>query len=186
MHPLSHETADVRHRDSVLYLITTGAPAPEGIPALVTQCQTAGWQVLVFATPDGSRFLDLPAVQQLTGQPVRTDYRMPGEAKSLPQADAVLACPLTFNSANKFAQGNADNLVIGMLCELAGSDVPIVAVPHCKPQLAAYPAFSSSITTLRGMGISVLFDPDAPYARRLPAWREVVAALPPREVTGPS
>jgi hypothetical protein len=27
------------------------------------------------------------------------------------------------------------------------------------------------------MGVRVLFDPDAPYERRLPPWSEVVAAL---------
>jgi hypothetical protein len=43
---------------------------------------------------------------------------------------------------------------------------------------ASHPAFDASLNTLRGMGVRVLFDPDAPYERRLPAWREVVAALP--------
>jgi len=34
---------------------------------------------------------------------------MPGTGKPVPLADAVLACPLTFNSVNKFAHGHADN-----------------------------------------------------------------------------
>jgi phosphopantothenoylcysteine synthetase/decarboxylase len=165
-------------RQRVLYLVTSGAPAPEGIPELVKLCHQAGWQVLVFATPLGVRFLDLAAVEQLTGQPVRTDYRMPGESKTLPPAEAVLACPLTFNSTNKFAHGHADNFVIGLLCELAGSAVSTIVVPHCKPQLAIHPAFSASLATLRDMGVTVIFDPDAPYERRVPPWRDVVAALP--------
>jgi phosphopantothenoylcysteine synthetase/decarboxylase len=165
-----------RHR--VLYLVTSGAPAPEGIPELVTLCHHDGWRVLVFATPLGARFLDVAAVEQLTGEPVRTDYRMPGESKTLPSVDAVLACPLTFNSINKFAHGHADNFAIGLLCELAGSAVPTIVVPHCKPQLAIHPAFSASLATLRGMGVTVLFDPEAPYERRLPLWRNVIAALP--------
>jgi hypothetical protein len=36
------------------------------------------------------------------------------------------------------------------------------------------------LATLRGMGVRVLFDPDAPYERRLPPWSEVVDALPVR------
>ena len=163
---------------SVLYLVTSGAPAPEGIPALVTQCHHAGWRVLVFTTPSGTNFLDLPALEQLTGEPVRTDHRAPGEAKSLPQADAVLACPLSFNSVNKFAHGHADNLAIGLLCELTGSGVPVVVVPHCKPQLAAHHAFPASISALRDMGVNILFDPGTPYERRLPPWRDVLKALP--------
>jgi phosphopantothenoylcysteine synthetase/decarboxylase len=165
-------------RQRVLYLVSSGAPAPEGIPELVVLCQRAGWRVLVFATPQGARFLDPAELEQLTGQPVRTDYRMPGESSTLPPADAVLACPLTFNSTNKFAHGHADNVAVSLLCELAGSAVPVIVVPHCKPQLAIHPAFSASLTTLRSMGVTVLFDPEAPYERRLPPWRDVIAALP--------
>ena len=39
-------------------------------------------------------------------------------------------------------------------------------------------AFGASLETLRGMGVRVLFDPDAPYEPRLPSWAEVTAALP--------
>jgi phosphopantothenoylcysteine synthetase/decarboxylase len=162
----------------VLYLVISGAPAPEGIPALVRQCQDAGWRVVVFSTPLGVRFTDPDELENLTGEPVRNDYRMPGTAKGLPPASAVLACPLTFNSVNKFAHGHADNFAIGLLCELLGYGVPITVVPHCKPQLASHPAFGASIATLRDVGVAVLFDPAAPYERRLPTWREVIAALP--------
>ena len=80
----------------------------------------------------------------------------------------------------KFAHGHADNFAVGLLCEMTGYGVPVVVVPHCKPQLASHPAFAASLGTLRGMGIQVLFDPDAPYERRLPSWREVIDALPVR------
>ncbi len=36
---------------SVLYLVISGAPAPEGLPALVVLLQAGGWQVVVFSTP---------------------------------------------------------------------------------------------------------------------------------------
>jgi hypothetical protein len=175
--PVGSSSADAAVRNGVLYLIISGAPAPEGIPELVTQCRNAGWRVVVFSTPLGVRFTDPAELERLTGEPVRSDYRMPGTGKTLPSANAVLACPLTFNSVNKFAHGHADNFAIGLLCELLGYGVPITVVPHCKPQLASHPAFGASIATLRGAGVNVLFDPAAPYERRLPAWRDVVAAL---------
>ena len=96
----------------------------------------------------------------------------------------MLAYPLTFNSVNKFAHGHADNFAVGLLCELAGYGVPVVVVPHCKPQLASHPAFTASLETLRGMEVCVLFDPVAPYESRLPSWAEVTAALQ-GAVTGP-
>jgi hypothetical protein len=100
----------------------------------------------------GTRFADLGELERLTGQPVRWEYRMPGTGERTPAADALLACPLTFNSVNKFAHGHADNFAIGLLCEMAGYGVPMVVVPHCKPQLASHPAFAVSLETLRGMG----------------------------------
>jgi phosphopantothenoylcysteine synthetase/decarboxylase len=168
----------------VLYLVVSGAPAPEGIPVLVSMCQTVGWQVVIFSTPTGTRFIEPAELEQLTGEPVRSEYRMPGTGGPVPPADVVLACPLTFNSVNKFAHGHADNFAVGLLCEMAGYGVPVVVVPHCKPQLATHPAFSASLQTLRGMGVRVLFDPEAPYERRLPPWREVVDALPVRAGAG--
>jgi hypothetical protein len=35
-----------------------------------------------------------------------------------------------------------------------------------------------SLETLRGIGVHVVFDPDAPYEARLPSWAEVTATLP--------
>jgi phosphopantothenoylcysteine synthetase/decarboxylase len=164
--------------NGVLYLVVSGAPAPEGVSALVRRCQDAGWRVVVFSTPAGTRFIDADELEQLTGEPVRSEYRLPGTGKSAPAADAVLACPLTFNSVNKFAHGHADNFAVGLLCEMVGYGVPVVVVPHCKPQLASHPAFVASLEALGGMGIQVLFDPGAPYERRLPPWSAVIAALP--------
>ncbi|MFY9934843.1 MAG: flavoprotein [Streptosporangiaceae bacterium] len=164
----------------VLYLVISGAPAPESVAALVTGCQSAGWRVVVFSTPAGTRFADLAELERLTGEPVRSQYRMPGTGTPVPPADAVLACPLTFNSINKFAHGHADNFAVGLLCEMAGYGIPVVVVPHCKPQLASHPAFAASLETLRGMGASVLFDPDAPVERGLPPWSQVIQALPVR------
>ena len=34
-----------------LYLVISGAVAPEGVPALVAACHAARWRVTVFATP---------------------------------------------------------------------------------------------------------------------------------------
>jgi phosphopantothenoylcysteine synthetase/decarboxylase len=163
---------------SVLYLVISGAPAPEGLPALVKLCQERGWRVVVFSTPMGLRFVDASLLEELTGEPVRHEYRMPGTGKPMPPADAVLACPLTFTSVNKLADGIADNFAIGLICEMAGYGVPVIVVPHCKPQLASHPAFSRSLATLRQMGMHVIFDPAAPYERRMPPWRDIVAALP--------
>lgn len=159
----------------ILYLVLSGAPAPEETVELVQALHGHGWQVTVLSTPTGTDFHDHDQLAELTGDPVRVAFRMPGQGKSLPLADVVLACPLTFNSTNKFAQGLADNFAIALLCEMVGYGVPTVVVPHCKPQLATHPAFVRSLETLRGMEpVTVLHDPDAPYENRLPSWQQVI------------
>jgi hypothetical protein len=43
-----------------------GAPAPQGVPALITACQAAGRRVVVFSTPTGLRFVDPAELEHLT------------------------------------------------------------------------------------------------------------------------
>jgi hypothetical protein len=93
------ETTERSFPNGALYLVVSGAPAPEGVPALVRRCQDAGWRIVVFSTPAGTRFIDLGELEQLTGEPVRSEYRLPGTGKAAPTADALLACPLTFKAS---------------------------------------------------------------------------------------
>lgn len=163
---------------NTLYLVVSGSPAPEGTPKLVELLQQDGWQVLCLSTPTGLEFHDPDELERLTGEPVRVAYRKPGEGKSLPPADLVVAAPLTFNSTNKFAQGNADNFAIGLLCEMVGYGVPTLVVPHCKPQLASHPAFQRSLDTLRGIpAVTLVYDHDAPYESRLPTWARLLRTI---------
>ncbi|MEU5876788.1 flavoprotein [Spirillospora sp. NPDC047279] len=158
----------------VLYVIACGAPAASDVETFVKLAQSGGWRVRVIATPMGVKFLDLDRLAALTGGPVRTDFRQPHETSNgLPPADAVVAAPVTFNSINKWALGLADTVAVGMLCELAGMGVPILAVPQVKAELASHPAFNPNLDTLRAMGVHVLFDP----AVHMPAWEVVLAEL---------
>ena len=43
------------------------------------------------------------------------------------------------------------NFAVGLLCEMVGYEMPVVVVPHCKPQLASHPAFAASLETLLGI-----------------------------------
>ncbi|GAA1707218.1 hypothetical protein GCM10009734_07480 [Nonomuraea bangladeshensis] len=105
------------------------------------------------------------------------DVRMPGEGRELARADAVIAALMTFNTINKWALGITGNFAIGLLCELTGYGVPIVAVPMLKPALARHLAFQNSLHALRQMGVTLMFDPSAPYDRRMPTWDDVLSEL---------
>ncbi|WP_281180227.1 flavoprotein [Actinomadura hibisca] len=153
------------------------APAAADVARLVELAQSDGWQVCVITTPLGRRFVDVDVLAELTGERVRSDYRMPGEPNGLPSADAVVVAPATFNTVNKWATGIADNFAVALLCELMGFGVPILAVPLLKDALARHRAFGANVEALREMGVRVLFDPAAPAHARMPAWERIVQEL---------
>lgn len=161
----------------VLYVVACAAPAAADLARLVVLAQAEGWQVHVVTTPTGTRFVDADELERLTGDRVRSTYRMPGEPKGLPPADAVVVAPATFNTINKWAGGLADTFAVGLLCEVTGFGVPIVAVPLLKDALARHLAFGRSVETLREMGVRVLFDPDAPSHARMPSWEQIIQEL---------
>jgi hypothetical protein len=71
----------------------------------------------------------------------------------------------------------ADTFAAALLCELTGVGVPIVAVPQVKDALARHSAFIRNLEVLRGMGVRVLFDPQAPPQSRMPHWQRVLEEL---------
>ncbi|MFW5415707.1 flavoprotein [Nocardiopsis sp. CNT-189] len=159
-----------------LYLTVSGASTTdeETIPDLVRLLTAEGWDITVVSTPTGTHFHDPAALEEATGRPVRTEFRMPGTGTRLVPGGAVLACPWSFNSTNKTAYGIADTFAVALVCEMIGHGVPTVIVPKAGAPLARHPAFGRSMTELASMEpVTVLYDPD----RRLPSWHEVVAAL---------
>jgi phosphopantothenoylcysteine synthetase/decarboxylase len=161
----------------VLYAVVCAAPAATDIESLVTLAQAMGWRVCVITTPMGRRFVDMDRLAAVTGERVRTDYRMPDEPNELPAADAVVVAPATFNTINKWAAGIADSFAVGLLCELMGFGTPILAVPLLKDALARHVAFGASVEALRSMGVRVVFDPSAPPSTGMPRWEDILEVL---------
>lgn len=113
-----------------------------------------------------------PLLEQLTQHPVRSDYKRPEDPDALPKADAVIVFPATFNTLNKWALGISDTLALGLLCELTGLGLPIVAVPSFRTGggLDLHPAFKRSMRMLRRYGVHVLYEPEIyPPRNHVPA-----------------
>jgi phosphopantothenoylcysteine synthetase/decarboxylase len=143
----------------VLYVIACAAPPTGEVALLVGLAQERGWDVCVLTTPSGRRFADVPALERLTGHPVRSEYKNPGEPDLLPEPAAIIAAPATVNTINKWAAGICDTLALGILVEAIGKRLPIVAVPFTNRAHAAHPAFTENIAKLRSWNVTVLFDP---------------------------
>ncbi|MBO4163223.1 MULTISPECIES: flavoprotein [Micromonospora] len=181
-----HQSSE--HR-GVLYVIACGSPLARHLDRLVGLAQDDGWEVCVVTTPDGAKFVDRAELARQTGHPVRTHYKNPGDPDLLPPADAMVVCPATVNTVNKWAAGITDTLALGLLVEGQGRGVPVVVVPFTNAAMAAHPAFRAGLQRLGEWGATVLFG-DHVYPLHPPGtgerhlhtfpWEAAVAALPDR------
>ncbi|MET8696437.1 flavoprotein [Streptomyces bauhiniae] len=137
-----------------LYVVVCAAGVASGVGTLIAEAQERGWEVGVIATPAAMNgFFDVPGTESRTGRPVRSAWRSPADPRPFPPPDAVVVAPATFNTVNKWAQGIADTLAVGTLCEALGLGVPIAVLPSVGEALAAHPAYRESLTRLRGLGV---------------------------------
>ncbi|SDH35391.1 Flavoprotein [Lentzea fradiae] len=141
----------------VLYLMICGAGPADHIDRMVKLAQADGWDVWCVATPAAvEHFLDLEALEVLSGHPVRTGHQRAGQP-ALPEAAAVIVAPATYNTINKWAAGIADTYVLTQLAELTGLGVPIAVLPFVNTALANNRPFRRSVEELRESGVTVLF-----------------------------
>jgi phosphopantothenoylcysteine synthetase/decarboxylase len=139
----------------VLYAVACGASAASECARTVRIGQDAGFAVCVIPTPAALRFVgDTSHLEQLTGYPVRSDYKRPDESDALPAADAFIVSPMTFNTLNKWSAGISDTLATGLLNEALGLGVPVTAVPWINAPLAAHPVVAMSIERLERAGVT--------------------------------
>lgn len=170
----------------VLYVIACAAPPTRQVGRLVSIAQADGWDVCVLTTPSGRQFADVVGLERLTGHPVRSDYKKPGEPDVLPSPDAIIVAPATVNTISKWAAGICDTLALGILVEAIGKQTPTAAMPFTNRAQGAHPAFVESIARLRSWGVTVLFGPDvyplhepgtgSRYLHLFP-WGQTVAAV---------
>ena len=163
----------------VLYIVAGGAPLVARISGLITVARRGGWDPCLILTPTAASWLadEVPGLAELSGHPVRSAHKRPGEPDVLPPADAMAVVPATFDMINKWAAGISDNLALGLINEALGLSIPVVAVPYVNEPLARHPAWSASLATLRFAGVTLLDLTDPPEAF---PWLKILEALPRR------
>jgi phosphopantothenoylcysteine synthetase/decarboxylase len=117
-------------------VIVCGAPAASSVDEFIRLARDAGWLVRVIATPMGGRFIDAAVLAALTGDRVRTGFRMPDEPDELPAANAVVVAPAPFNIVNKWAAGIKQTFVSQIYAELAAitADIPSARIEDGRPR----------------------------------------------------
>jgi Flavoprotein len=184
----------------VVALVVSGAGGIETVREdFVAPAIDKGWTVAVTATPTAGSWLDtlglVAGLERLTGLPVRTTPRLPGETSPHPRADCVLVAPATANTVAKLALGIADNQALTVAGEAIGdAELPVVVFPRINAAHARHPAWSGHIAVLESAGVRIvggedvwpLFEPrTAPPGRPLP-WPHIldlVGALVASRVT---
>ncbi|MEV7960435.1 flavoprotein [Streptomyces sp. NPDC058316] len=146
---------------TTLYLFGSAAPPVFDVARVIADAQARGWDVCLGLTPTAARWLgeQLPKLERLTGHPVRSEYKMPGEPDVWPPAAAILLAPATFNTINEWSLGLTSKFVVGVVAEAIGKQIPTVAMPCVNAAYVQHPAFDRSVETLRGTGVTVLYGP---------------------------
>lgn len=146
-----------------LYLVGCAAPPVRSLEVPIDAAHRDGWDVCVVLTPSAYRWAvddtsgEIRKLRDLTGHPIRYQYKLPSEDDVLPPATAILVAPLTANTLNKWAAGIADTLALGLITEAIGLRVPIVALPHWNEAQSRHPAVNKSIANLRDAGVDLVF-----------------------------
>ncbi|MCX5202512.1 flavoprotein [Streptomyces sp. NBC_00237] len=144
---------------TLLYLFCSAAPPVFDVARVIEDAQSRGWGVRLGLTPTAARWLkpQLTELERLTGGPVRSEYKLPGQPDVWPKADVILFAPMSFNSANAWALGLTSSWVTGVVAEGIGKGIPLVAMPCVNAAYVKHPQFERTVETLRDAGVRVLY-----------------------------
>ncbi|GAA1007223.1 hypothetical protein GCM10009564_16570 [Streptomyces thermogriseus] len=143
----------------VLYLFGSAAPPVFDVASVIRDAQARDFDVCLGLTPAAARWLapQITELEQLTGHPVRSEYKMPGEPDVWPQADVIAVAPAIFNTINAWALGITRDFVVGVVAEGIGKNIPMVTMPCVNAAYVQHRQFERSIAELRDMGVRVLY-----------------------------
>lgn len=157
--------------------------------ALVTPLIERGWTVAITLTPNAARWLHASGedaeLEKLTGLPVRSAARLPGDAKSHPPVDCYAVVPASATTIAKMALGLGDNQALTQVCEAIGTrDLPVLAFPRVNAAHARQPAWKSHIDALHAAGVHLVYsndvwplhEPGSAPQRALP-WQAILDTL---------
>jgi phosphopantothenoylcysteine synthetase/decarboxylase len=157
-------------KERALAVVVCGAGPAREVDLLVKLAQQRGWGVRVIATPSAIPFLDVRRLETATNIEVRSEqqWQEPTRGRQLPEVDAVIIAPATFNTVNKLAAGISDSYALTVVNDAMGQGTSVVAVPFVNSDLARRRPFGQSITLLREEGVRVIFGAEDGWEPHLP------------------
>ena len=116
-----------------------------------------GDEVIAMPTPNATKFVGVPTLEALSGNPVSTDVfdRVPevNHVRQAEQADAVVIAPATADLLARLAAGRADDLLSSTVLTM---HAPVILAPAMHTQMWEHPATQANVQTLRSWGYHVI------------------------------
>lgn len=138
---------DTEPGNLLFMIVSAGGPTTGTIDRLKQELDQEQ-RVRVIATPQAAEWLDHDEIESLTGWPLQSKMLTPDASTLVPMGNRVLATPMTLNTLTKWADGHADNLAIGLLCEALGAGIEIRAELSLSQQFANHPAVPAALRRL--------------------------------------
>jgi phosphopantothenoylcysteine decarboxylase/phosphopantothenate--cysteine ligase len=140
---------------NIVFVLTgsvSGYKACDAISRLVQ----LGHRVRTVATESALKFVGAATLEGLTGERVLSDLFQPGAALEHIQltrwADAVVVCPASANTLNRFAAGLADDFA-GALFLAHDRSKPFLVAPAMNPAMWRHPATEDAVEKLARWGV---------------------------------
>ena len=116
-----------------------------------------GDEVIAMPTPNATKFVGVPTLEALSGNPVSTDVfdRVPevNHVRQAERADAVVIAPATADLLARLAAGCADDLLSSTVLT---THAPVILAPAMHTQMWEHPATQANVQTLRSWGYHVI------------------------------
>jgi phosphopantothenoylcysteine decarboxylase/phosphopantothenate--cysteine ligase len=116
-----------------------------------------GDEVIAMPTPNATKFVGVPTLEALSGNPVSTDVfdRVPevNHVRQAEQADAVVIAPATADLLARLAAGRAGDLLSSTVLT---THAPVILAPAMHTQMWEHPATQANVQTLRSWGYHVI------------------------------
>lgn len=149
--PNSGADRGVPGRAGHVALVVTGAPLARLTRRAYDTLRRANWQVTVCPTAAAAGWIVDPPTDDLVSGRIRPD--------------AVICCPATFNTLNKWAAGINDSPALGVLNDALGLDTPVLGVPMVAERLSRHPAWKATLAFLAAAHVDLLDPADGSLTR---------------------
>lgn len=141
-----------------LGFVVCGAPLAARAAEVARALVQDGHVLSTSLTQSATEWIAPDVLATAAEEAVSTPHRRPSEQRRTPRPNQIVIFPLTFNTANKLAQGIMDNHATGTLCDALGTGSPILATLTVSTRLWGHPVWSGTLARLADHGV-IFLDP---------------------------